>query len=81
MSPPDGAAEVRRIIDEAPEMTARDLWPEPDIGVLRLHRRAPPKFPIKVFGPAWGPWIITAPRPQPAHPITWGRRCSPARRC
>jgi hypothetical protein len=60
MSPPDGAAAARRIIDKAPEMTARDLWPEPDMEVLRLHRRPPPKLPIEVFGDAWGRWITTA---------------------
>jgi hypothetical protein len=58
--PPDGAAEVRRIVAQAPEMTALDLWPEPDMAVLRLHRRAPPKLPIEVFGPAWGDWITAA---------------------
>ena len=58
MSPRDGAAELRAIIDEAPEMAVRDLWPEPDMEVLRLHRRPPPKLPIEVFGDAWGPWII-----------------------
>jgi Protein of unknown function (DUF3987) len=60
MSPPEGAAATRWIIDEAPEMTARDLWPQPDMGVLRLHRRSPPKLPIDVFGDPWGSWIITA---------------------
>src|SRR6266496_2438391 len=60
MSRSDGAAAARRIIDEAPEMTARDLWPEPDMEVLRLHRRPPPKLPIEVFGDAWGRWITTA---------------------
>jgi Protein of unknown function (DUF3987) len=57
MSPPEGAAELRRIVALAPEVTALDLWPEPDIGVLRQHRRAPPKLPIEVFGPGWGDWI------------------------
>lgn len=60
MSPREGAAAARRIIEEAPEVTERDLWSAPDMGVLRLHRRAPPPLPIKVFGPAWGPWIHTA---------------------
>jgi hypothetical protein len=41
-------------------LTERDVWPEPDMGVLRLHRRAPPTLPIEVFGPTWGPWIVTA---------------------
>jgi hypothetical protein len=60
MSPPDGAAELRRIVGLAPEVTALDMWPEPDIGVSRLHRRAPPQLPIEVFGPAWGDWIAAA---------------------
>jgi hypothetical protein len=49
---------VARIVTDAIEMTAPDLWAEPDMGVLRLHRRPPPDLPIEVFGPAWGPWII-----------------------
>ena len=32
---------------------ASDMWPEPDMEVLRLHRRPPPALPIEVFGPAW----------------------------
>ena len=60
MSPRDGAAAARRIIAEAPEMTECDLWPGPDMGVLRLHRRPPPRLPIEVFGPEWGAWITTA---------------------
>ena len=55
----DGAAEIRRIVALAPEMTERDLWPEPDMSVLRQHRRPPPNLPIEIFGPAWRPWIIT----------------------
>jgi hypothetical protein len=35
-------------------------WGEPDMGVLRLHRRPPPPFPIKVLGPAWGRWTNNA---------------------
>jgi hypothetical protein len=60
MPPPDGAAEIRRIVALSPEMTERDLWPEPDMGVLRLHRRPPPPLPIAVFGEGWGPWITAA---------------------
>ena len=48
--PPDGAAEIRHLVAEAPEMTNRDVWPEPDMAVLRLHRRPPPKFPIGFLG-------------------------------
>lgn len=39
---------------------ASDMWPAPDMGVLRLHRRAPPALPIEVFGLAWARWIATA---------------------
>jgi len=38
----------------------RGDWPEPDMGVLQLHRRPPPKLPIGVFGPDWESWIATA---------------------
>ena len=67
---PDGAAEVRRIIALASEMTALDLWPEPDLTVMRLQRRPPPKLPIEVFGPAWGDWI-TATAEAAACPIDY----------
>ena len=60
MSPPDGAAELRRIVVAASEINVGDAWPEPDMGVLRLHRRPPSKIPIEVFGPAWGDWIVAA---------------------
>lgn len=35
-------------------------WPEPDLGVLRLNRRAAPKLPLDVFGDRWAPWIENA---------------------
>jgi hypothetical protein len=35
-------------------------WPEPDLGVLRLHRRPAVPFPVEVLGPHWGPWVKTA---------------------
>ncbi len=37
-----------------------DLLAQPDMGVLRLHRRAPPTLPLDVFGPAWRRWIEAA---------------------
>lgn len=52
--------DVIRLIDAAPEMTERDLWPTPDMGVLRLHRRSPPTLPLAVLGSAWAEWIATA---------------------
>jgi hypothetical protein len=54
------AAGLRRIMELAPEMMAQDTWPAPDMGVLRMHRRPPPKLPIEVFGDVWGSWITTA---------------------
>jgi hypothetical protein len=35
-------------------------WGAPDMGVLRLHRRPPPVFPIEIFGDKWGEWITEA---------------------
>jgi hypothetical protein len=34
-------------------------WAEPDMEVLRLHRRPPPPLPLSVFGP-WQGWIQDA---------------------
>jgi hypothetical protein len=36
-----------------PYAPASDMRPEPDMGVLRLQRRAPPALPMEVFGPGW----------------------------
>src|SRR5215472_5174285 len=36
---------------------AEDAWPDPDMGVLRLHRRPPPALKLNVFGAAWSGWI------------------------
>jgi hypothetical protein len=33
-------------------------WPEPDMAVLRLHRRPPSSLPLPVFGP-WATWITS----------------------
>src|SRR6185437_1576016 len=60
MSPPDGTAELRRIVSLATEITEPDIWPEPDMTVLRLNRRAPPTLPLTALGSAWGTWITTA---------------------
>jgi hypothetical protein len=34
-------------------------WEAPDLAVMRLGRRAPPAFPLDVFGPTWSRWITT----------------------
>jgi hypothetical protein len=44
-----------------PTAGAQD-WGDPDMGVLRLHRRPPPVLPIEVFGDKWGSWITEAAR-------------------
>jgi hypothetical protein len=33
---------------------------DPDLGVLRLHRREPVPFPLEILGPFWGPWVERA---------------------
>jgi hypothetical protein len=30
---------------------------EPDISILRLNRRSPPRFPVEIFGP-WSRWLL-----------------------
>ena len=40
--PREGAERVRDGIDDAEDFT----WPEPDMAVLRLHRRRPPALPL-----------------------------------
>jgi Protein of unknown function (DUF3987) len=50
--PRDGAARVRAGIENAP-----DAWGEPDMAILRLHRRPPPPLPLAVFGQDWAGWI------------------------
>ncbi len=54
--PRDGAAQVRASIAAAEEIG----WAEPDMAVLRLHRRPPPALPMTVFGDEWGRWIEDA---------------------
>lgn len=43
-----------------PKTAGQDAWPEPDMGVLLLHRRSPPNLPLNAFGPAWSALITTA---------------------
>jgi hypothetical protein len=45
------------LVPPAPD---HDIWPEPDLSVLRLRRRPPPHLPLTVFGPAWETWIVNA---------------------
>jgi hypothetical protein len=57
-----GARELRRIWNRADAGTLAadpEVLAAPDLGVLRLHRRAPPILPLDVFGP-WSGWVADA---------------------
>lgn len=56
MSAADLHLAVARATGEAPPPP----WPEPDMAVLRLHRRRPPDLPLAVFGSAWAEFIAQA---------------------
>src|SRR5215204_107915 len=56
MPPRSGAERVHDGIDDAEDVP----WPEPDMGVLRLHRRRPPQLPLAIFGTEWAGWIEDA---------------------
>jgi hypothetical protein len=60
-----GGRELRRIWDRADAGTIAadpELLAAPDLGVLRLHRRAPPALPLDVFGRWWSGWVADAAR-------------------
>jgi hypothetical protein len=46
--------------DWGPGPAKTETWPEPDLGVLRLHRRPAVPLPIEVFGDRWARWIEDA---------------------
>jgi hypothetical protein len=54
--PHEGAGRVHDRINDGKDFA----WAEPDMAVLRLHRRRPPSLPIMVFGPEWCRWIENA---------------------
>lgn len=59
----DGAADFRARAEQARQRassTDQGHWPEPDMGVLRLHRRLPPPLPLAAFGSHWAAWIESA---------------------
>lgn len=43
-------------------------WPEPDMGVLRMHRRTAPALPLSMFGPLWAAWIAETAQAASAPP-------------
>jgi hypothetical protein len=58
MSPPDGAAEVRRLVAAAPEMTERDTWPEPDMRLVEDDRAPAPTLDDDALPAGWERWIV-----------------------
>jgi hypothetical protein len=57
MSPPDGEAEVRRLVSLAPEMAPQDLWPDPDLRLIEDDQAPPPALDIDMLPAGWGDWI------------------------
>jgi hypothetical protein len=57
MSPPDGTAEIRRIVASESEMTERDTWPEPDMRLIEDDRVAAPPLEDDALPVGWGEWI------------------------
>ena len=77
---PVSATMVRALDGPAQRLIRRSFWPQPDKGVLHLHRRLPPKLPIEVFGPKWRQWI-TMTAEAAACPPDYVVARSPAPRC
>jgi hypothetical protein len=57
MSPRDGAAEIRRLVAAAPEVTARDTWPESDMHLVEDDRAPAPTLDDDALPTGWGGWI------------------------
>ena len=55
----DAGREQRRIPGRTGGAVAAEPAPsqDPDLRVLRLHRRPPPRLPLAVFGAEWARWI------------------------
>ena len=52
-----GAAQVRKIIDDAPEMTPRDAWPEPDMRLIKDDSPPAPALDDDALPEGWEEWI------------------------
>jgi hypothetical protein len=57
MSPPDGAAVIRRIVAAAPEVTDRDTWPQPDMRLVEDDRAPAPVLDDDALPAGWASWI------------------------
>ena len=53
--PTDADTTARADSDADPETQA-----EPDLSVLRLHRRSPPSLPMEILGARWAAWVQDA---------------------
>lgn len=54
-----GAAALRAIAEEAPAMTDRDMWPEPDIRLVDDDRPPAPALDDDALPVGWDTWITT----------------------
>src|SRR5689334_18136487 len=57
MSPPDGAAEVRRIVAGATPVTAHDSWPEPDMRLVEDDCVPAPALDDDALPASWVEWV------------------------
>jgi Protein of unknown function (DUF3987) len=62
VTPPDGSAEIRRLIAKAPEMTERDTWPEPDVRLVEDDRIPAPILEDDALPAFWAEWITAEAR-------------------
>jgi hypothetical protein len=46
----------------APDLKEVDLWPEPDMRVLQIHRREPPPCPVDLLGSKWAAYLRSLAR-------------------
>jgi hypothetical protein len=59
MAPPSaaGVAQVRALLDEAPEVAMRDVWPAPDMGLINDDRPPAPVLDDDALPAGFGAWI------------------------
>jgi hypothetical protein len=57
MPPRNGPAEIRRIVSAAPEMTAGDSWPQPDMRLIEDDHAPPPVLEDDGLPAGWAEWI------------------------
>ena len=72
--PPDGAAEIRRLVAEAPEVTEGDTWPEPDMRLVEDDRSPAPALDDDALPAGWAGGSRTRRRHAAARATTWPLR-------